>query len=215
MTLPLVRHGESEGNVEGLIQGQLDKPLTDVGRVQAGAVAERFRTDGSADRIVSSPLVRALETAEAIGRALDLPVATDDRLMEYDFGELSGLTVPEVNERYPGWSWLVDRADTPRETLPGEEGWASFDGRIAEVLAELMALDGQTIVVTHGGVIMAALNAVMRMHGAAETHGRRVRFPMKNCGITELARDPEGRLIVLRHNDACHLPAGTASVGSS
>ena len=215
MTLLLVRHGESEGNVEGLIQGQLDKPMTDLGHVQAKAVAERLRADGGADRVVSSPLARALQTAEAIGSALGLPVTTEDRLMEYDFGELSGLTGREVAERYPGWSWLVDRGDTPREVLPGEEGWASFDSRIAEVLADLMALEGRTIVVTHGGVIMAALNAVMRMHGAARTDGRRVRFPMKNCGITELDRDVEGRLIVLRHNDACHLPAGTASVGSS
>ncbi|MXX19864.1 MAG: histidine phosphatase family protein [Dehalococcoidia bacterium] len=215
MTLLLVRHGESEGNVEGLIQGQLDKPLTDLGHTQARAVAERLRSDGGVDRIVSSPLARALQTAEAIGAALDLPVTTDDRLMEYDFGELSGLTAREVAERYPGWSWLVDRADAQRDMLPGEEGWPGFDARIAEALAELMALDGRKVVVTHGGVIMAAMNAVMRMHGAAKAEGRRVRFPMKNCGITELARDAEGRLIVLRHNDACHLPADTASVGSS
>ncbi|MDE2670032.1 MAG: histidine phosphatase family protein [Chloroflexota bacterium] len=215
MTLLLVRHGESEGNVEGLIQGQLDKPLTDLGHVQAKAVAERLRADGGIDRIVTSPLSRALQTAEAIASALDLPVTTDDRLMEYDFGELSGLTAREVAERYPGWSWLIDGADTPRDMLPGEEGWPSFDARIAEAFADLMALEGQTVVVTHGGAIMAAMNAVMRMHGAAEVDARRVRFPMKNCGITELARDPEGRLIVLRHNDACHLPADTASVGSS
>ena len=215
MTLLLVRHGESEGNVEGLIQGQLDKPLTDLGHVQAKAVAERLRADGGADRIVTSPLSRALQTAEAIGSALDLPVTTDDRLMEYDFGELSGLTAREVAERYPGWSWLIDGADTPRDMLPGEEGWPSFDARIAEAFADLMALEGQTVVVTHGGAIMAAMNAVMRMHGAAKAEGRRMRFPMKNCGITELDSDPQGRLIVLRHNDACHLPADTASVGSS
>ena len=215
MTLLLVRHGESEGNVEGLIQGQLDKPLTDLGHVQANALAERLKADGGADRLVSSPLARALQTAEAIGSALGLPVATDDRLMEYHFGELSGLTFSEVVERYPNWSWLIDREDTPSESLPGEEGWASFDARIAEALAELMALEGQTIVVTHGGVIMAAINVALRMHGATNGDGRRARFPIKNCGISELGRDPEGRLILLRHNDACHLPAGTASVGSS
>ena len=215
MTLLLVRHGESEGNVEGLIQGQLDKPLTTLGHVQANAVAERFKADGGADRLVSSPLARALQTAEAIGSALGLPVATDDRLMEYHFGELSGLTFAEVVERYPNWSWLIDREDTPSESLPGEEGWASFDARIAEALAELMALEGQTIVVTHGGVIMAAINVALRMHGATNADGRRARFPIKNCGISELGRDPEGRLILLRHNDACHLPAGTSSVGSS
>ena len=215
MTLLLIRHGESEGNVRGLIQGQRDEPLTDRGREQAAAVAARLKADGGADRIVSSPLGRALQTAEAIGSALDLPVMTDDRLMEYDFGELSGLTVSEAHERYPDRSWLADRGDRPRDMLPGEEGWSSFDTRIAAAFAELMALDGQTIVVTHGGVIMAALNVVMRMHGAAEADGRRVRFPMKNCGITELARDGEGRLIILRHNDSCHLPGGTSSVGSS
>jgi len=206
VTLLLVRHGESVGNVRGLIQGQRDEPLTDHGREQAAAVAERLKADGGADRIISSPLSRAFATAEAIGCAFDLPVTTDDRLMEYDFGELSGLTVREVRERYPDWSWLVDRATTPSDRLPGEEGWPSFDARIADALAELMALDGQTIVVTHGGVIMAALNVVLRMHGAAESDGRRVRFPMKNCGISELGQDEAGRLIVLRHNDASHLP---------
>jgi len=214
VTLLLVRHGESEGNVEGLIQGQLDKPMTDHGHAQAKAVAERLSADGGADRIVTSPLARALQTAEAIGAALDLPVTADDRLMEYDFGEASGLTVPEARKRHPGWSWLSDGTRTaPR--LPGEEGLPAFDGRVAEAVAELMAFEGRTIAVTHGGVIMAALNAVLRMHGAAEADARRVRFPMKNCGITELARDAEGRLIVLRHNDSCHLPADAASVRSS
>ena len=207
MTLLLVRHGLSEGNVRGLIQGQLDHPLTDVGRVQASAVAERLRSDGGADRIVASPLTRAFETAQAVASALDLPVTTDDRLMEYDFGDVSGLTVPEARERYPGWSWLSDGTRTA-PTLPGEEGLPTFDERVAEAVAELMSLEGQTIAVTHGGVIMAALNVALRMHGATELGARRARFPMKNCAITEVGRDPEGRLIVRRHNDACHLPAG-------
>lgn len=206
MTLLLVRHGESVGNVRGLIQGQRDEPLTDHGREQAAALGERLKKDGGADRIVSSPLARAFATAEAISCALDLPVTTDDRLMEYDFGEPSGLTVSEVQERYPGWSWLADPGAAPRDLLPGEEGWPSFDARVAEALAELMALDGQSIAVTHGGVIMAAINVAVRMHSAPEAGGRLVRFPMKNCGISELDQDGEGRLIVRRHNDASHLP---------
>ncbi len=208
MTLLLVRHGESEGNVEGLIQGQIDKPLTALGRVQANAVAERLSADGGADRIVASPLARALQTAEAIGAALALPVTADDRLMEYDFGEISGLTIREVLERYPEWRFWND--DASAGLHPGEEGMAAFDGRVAEVLAELMALEGQTVAVTHGGVVMSALNAALRMHGVVEPGHRRARFPMKNCAITELDRDGEGRLMVRRHNDACHLPAGSA-----
>lgn len=204
MTLLLVRHGESEGNVEGLIQGQLDKPLTDLGRAQALAVADRLKGEGGVDRIVASPLSRALATAEAIGCALDLPVATDARLMEYDFGEVSGLTIMELLERHPGWRFWNDDEAAP--LFPGEEGMRAFDGRVAEAITELMDLDGQTIAVTHGGVVMSALNAALRMHGVAEPGHHRARFPMKNCAITELDRDGEGRLMLRRHNDACHLP---------
>lgn len=207
MTLLLVRHGQSEGNVERLIQGQLDKPLTELGRTQATAVAERLKAEGGADRIIASPLARALDTAEAIGRALDLPVTPDDRLMEYDFGESSGLTIVEALERNPGWRFWSDDGSGP--SLPGEEGMTAFDARVAEALAELMALDGRTVAVTHGGVVMAALNVALRMHGAVEASHRRARFPIKNCGITELDSDAEGRLIVRRHNDACHLPASS------
>ena len=206
MTLLLVRHGQSEGNVAGLIQGQLDEPLTEVGREQATAVAERLRDEGGADRLVASPLARAAATAEAIADATGLPVTVDERLMEYHFGEVSGLTIREVLERYPDWRFWNDDSSAP--LLPGEEGMAVFDARVAAALAELVPLDGKTIAVTHGGVIMAALNVALRMHGAAELGSRRARFPMKNCGITELDRDPEGRLILRRHNDACHLPAG-------
>ncbi len=214
MPLLLVRHGESEGNVEALIQGQLDKPLTALGREQAKAVAARLKAEGPFDRIVSSPLVRALATAEAISAALALPIATDDRLMEYDFGEFSGLTFTEMRERYPRWSWLTDRGAPSPDLLPGEEGWPAFDERIARALDDLMALGGKTIAVTHGGVIMAAINVALQMHAAAAADGRRARFPMKNCAISELDRDEEGRLVLRRHNDACHpvVAAGHADV---
>ncbi len=205
MTLLLVRHGESEGNVQGLIQGQIDHPLTARGHAQAQAVGERLGREGAVDRIVASPLARANATAEAIGHALDLPVAADGRLMEYDFGEISGLTITEALERNPDWRFWND-AEQAASLLPGEEGMAAFDARVAQVLDELMALDGRTVAVTRGGVIMSALNVAMRMHGPVGAGYHRARFPMKNCAITELERDGEGRLVVRRHNDACHLP---------
>ncbi len=67
MALLLVRHGQSEGNARGVIQGQLDMPLTDRGREQARSVAERLRREGGVERLVASPLARAFETAEVIG----------------------------------------------------------------------------------------------------------------------------------------------------
>ncbi|MBH77132.1 MAG: hypothetical protein CL897_02735 [Dehalococcoidia bacterium] len=207
MTLILVRHGESQGNIRGLMQGQLDMPLTDAGREQAAFVAERLKFEGGAQRIVASPLVRAYATAEVAGKVLGLSVSGDKRLMEYDFGEASGLTVSEVLERYPGWSWLSDEVKSEGHFyIPGEEGWSAFQERVFGAVTELVGLDGQTIAVTHGGVVMAALNAVMRTHGKSAPGSRRVPFPMKNCSITELGRDEKGRLVLQRHNDYCHLP---------
>ena len=209
MTLLLIRHGESEGNVAGLLQGQIDHPLTARGHEQARAVAARLKGEGGVDRIVSSPLARAHATAEAIGGALGLSVTADARLMEYDFGEISGLAITEALARYPGWRfWSDAEAASP---APGEEGLAAFDARVAQVLDELLALAGRTIAVTHGGVIMSALNAAVGVYGPAGDGYHRARFRTTNCAITELARDGEGRLVVRRHNDACHLPADSGA----
>ncbi len=210
MPLLLIRHGQSEGNVQRLLQRQADHPLTEQGREQAQLVAARIR-DGQEriDRIVASPLARAFETAQAIGEVVGLPVTTDERLLEYDFGEeLSGLTVTEVRERYPNWSWMGGDAETPGSTLPDEEGMDRFIARVAEVVKELVALDGYTVAVSHGGVIMSSLNATLQMHaGVAPIPPWSMRFLTMNCAITELDRDADGRLILKRHNEACHLPA--------
>ncbi len=196
MSLLLVRHGESEGNALRIMQGTADYPLTARGREQAGQVAERLRDEGGADRIVASPLARAVETARAIATVLDLSVNIDGRLAEYDFGEANGLRWPEFRARYPDWRW-DNVADRPFAPVPGEEGLPAFDARVAEVVAELAALGGRTVAVAHGGVVMSALNAVLRPRGG----GRRLRAHTGNCSITEVARDGTGRLVLRRHND--------------
>lgn len=85
----LVRHGETEFNADGRLQGQLDIPLSSVGIAQAEAVAPVIAgMDPVA--IVSSPLVRARVTAETIGRAAGLEVGFDDRLKEVDVGQWAG-----------------------------------------------------------------------------------------------------------------------------
>lgn len=201
--LLLVRHGQSEGNAAGVIQGQLDPPLTALGREQARAVAERLRAEGGIARVVTSPLARARATAESIADALGLPLAADARLMEYGFGAASGLTPAAVYERYPDWSGARgDGSDRP--LLPGEEGADAFEARVAAVLDDLLAPERCAVAVAHGGVITTALSLAFGETGA------RLRFRMENCAITEFARDPSGRTVVRRHNDACHLRA-TAS----
>ena len=205
--LLLVRHGQSEGNAAGVIQGRLDPPLTPLGREQARALAERLRAADAAARIVArivaSPLARARATAEIVAAALGLPLVEEPRLMEYDFGEASGLTPAAVRERHPEWSGgRGDGAERP--LLPGEEGVRAFDARVAAVLDDLLALDGRTVAVAHGGVITTALNLAFGQRGAP------LRFRMENCAIAEFARDASGRIVIHCQNDDCHLraPAG-------
>src|SRR5512138_1428449 len=88
-----LRHGESVGNAESRFQGQADYPLTDVGRLQAQTLAERWKREGMRlDVAITSPLARARETAEIISQLLGVPVEEDPIWMERNAGEVAGLT---------------------------------------------------------------------------------------------------------------------------
>ena len=99
MRLILVRHGESEGNALGVLQGVLDYGLTPRGLLQAEALAERLKSE-HIDRIVASPLRRAAGTAEIIAQRTGHEIIWDDALKEYDIGEASGLTGAQMREKY-------------------------------------------------------------------------------------------------------------------
>ncbi len=93
-TLLLVRHGETDWNAEGRLQGHTDRPLNDYGRRQARELAERLAGDG-VTAIYSSDLSRARETAQIVGERLGLPVEVDPDLREKDWGNWEGLTSDE------------------------------------------------------------------------------------------------------------------------
>ena len=95
-----LRHGESIGNAQARWQGQSDYPLTEKGRAQAQALAERWKAEGAKfDLIIASPLGRAKETAEIIAPAVGAPVEFDPILLERHIGEMEGLTAEEVRKR--------------------------------------------------------------------------------------------------------------------
>jgi broad specificity phosphatase PhoE len=152
LRLVLVRHGITDWNREGRFQGHLDPPLSDVGRHEAALVAARVADDPSLRpaRIVSSSLTRALETAQAIGAACDLPVAPDARLMEIGQGEWEGRTHAEIARtdaaRYEVWR-------TTDGLPPGGESIESTMSRLSEALAEAVGGEGSVALVTHGGTI--------------------------------------------------------------
>jgi broad specificity phosphatase PhoE len=160
-TIFLARHGETEWNRIGRWQGKTDIPLSDVGRAQARALADRLRDRGIA-QIHASDLARARETAEIVAAALGIThLAVDPRLRERGFGCFEGLTREECAERHAAaWErYLADRRDTPIDAEP-------YEGVVARVVAGLTAVaesadpTGHTLVVSHGAAIRSFLHAI-------------------------------------------------------
>lgn len=162
--LIFVRHGETDWNVEGRLQGQKDVALNARGRDQAAAVgrdlAKRFGPERLA-RIdfVASPMGRTRETMEILRGAMGLPVknySLDDRLKELTFGAWEGFTWREIRQRAAQGA-AAREADKWRFTPPGGESYASLCARIAPWLTEL---ERETIAVSHGGVARAAMHLI-------------------------------------------------------
>ncbi len=144
--LLLVRHGESTWNAAGRWQGRADAPLSELGRQQAKMAAA---TLGTFDAIVSSPLERARDTALVIAEELGQgPVLIEDRLIERDAGEWSGMTKPEIEEHWPGYLAQQRRPPSYEHDEPMLE-------RLVDALADMNTEfgDATVLVVCHGGVI--------------------------------------------------------------
>jgi broad specificity phosphatase PhoE len=149
----LWRHGRTEWNVAGRVQGQSDIPLDDVGRDQARAAAARLAALVP-DRIVSSDLVRAAETAQALGDLTGTPVELDPRLRELNFGDREGLTWRDAWARFPEGMKAWTQGDQTQ--IPGSETYRQagerFAGALHDLLTDLPA-DGVLVVVAHGAVL--------------------------------------------------------------
>ena len=155
LTLLLVRHGQSEWNAAGLMQGQTPHvPLTPLGHHQAEQAASALTTltrDGAGPgALLSSDLVRAVQTAEHCAAATGLPVVTTAALREQGYGVLEGRPSRDL------WD-VVDWTD-PHWSAEGGESLADLHGRVAGFLAELRAAPPAEVValVTHGDTIRAA-----------------------------------------------------------
>jgi broad specificity phosphatase PhoE len=148
--LILVRHGQSIHNAGNQLSGRADVALTDEGRAQADAVAASLGSVGDVTRVISSPLLRAQQTAAAFGH----PVELDDRWIEVDYGDFDGVPVDSV----PAETWKAWRAD-PEFAPPGGESLAAVGHRVRAACADLMAdaTDGRVVVVSHVSPIKAAV----------------------------------------------------------
>lgn len=133
--LVLVRHGSTVHSADRRFSGRNDLPLDEAGRAQAAGLAAR--SYGKVAAIVSSPLRRAIETAEAIAGPLGLAVETVDELMEVDFGEWEGLTFAEARERDPAAldTWRA----SPDAAPPGGESFTALARRVRRAREEIIA----------------------------------------------------------------------------
>lgn len=156
--LYLIRHGQTDWNVQGKFQGSRDIPLNEVGLQQAKELGKRLREslangELSITRLYASHLSRALVTAEAIGQALGLPVNREPALAERCFGRWEGLSGAEVREKFPEEYSLV-RADRYQNSPEGGESIYRMLKRVLPVLQAMAQGEGNAAAVTHGGVIM-------------------------------------------------------------
>ena len=196
-----LRHGESIGNAESRWQGQLDYALTERGRAQARALAERWISEAAKfDLIISSPLVRAKETAEIIASALGAKIELDPILLERNIGEMEGLTMEEV-QKIPQPPYI-----TPYDPIGGEgEGdWALFL-RAGQALHDLVRRSpGSYLIVSHGGLLNQLMNAIIGIAPHVDPSG--VRFRFENTAFARVIYFPyQHRWAIDTVNDRAHL----------
>lgn len=153
--LILVRHGRTSANAAGLLQGRVDNELDEIGARQADQIAAALsRVDERPDRIISSPLLRARQTAQATAELMGLEVSVDERWAELDYGDWDGLPISEV--RVSDWQrWRANTDFAP----PGGESLAQLNSRVSAACDELAAVAaGRNVAVfTHVSPIKSAV----------------------------------------------------------
>lgn len=199
-TTLLLRHGETPLSTERRFAGRGDIPLTEEGLRQAAAAAERLAARGGIDVIVTSPLRRARQTADAVARATGAPLLADDGLIETDFGKWEGMTIAEVSQRWPdqvsAWMRSVDVAP------PGGESFADVISRVNAALDRLLAEHQfrTLLLVSHVSPIKIAACRAMLAPPATL-----FRIQLDVASLCEIGWFPDGPAVVRSLNDTAHL----------
>jgi broad specificity phosphatase PhoE len=159
--LILVRHGETVWNREQRVQGMTDIALSEYGRAQAAQLARCLMTE-KIDRIVSSPLKRAYETAMIIKQFHEAVVETDRDLRELDQGDFEGLTFDELRKRHQGFlrRWIADPGPI---VIPNGESLNDLQVRAWRVIEKLMRTSRNVLVVAHNFTITTILCKIQHM----------------------------------------------------
>ena len=204
-TIYLIRHGQTDWNKDKIFRGKADVPLNEHGRKEAQALADHLK-HVRPDACYSSPLSRALETAEtAIGRR-SLSVQTDEGIIDIDYGEWQGLQDAEVSKKfaeiYRRWH------ETPhRVRFPGGESLAMVKKRSLASLDRIRSShpDDTVFVVAHRVVTKVIMCAVLGLSNSAFW-----KIQQDNCAYNIIEFSIDNTIVVLM-NDTCHMRAAGIS----
>jgi probable phosphoglycerate mutase len=204
----VVRHGQTQWNVEGRVQGHGDSPLTPLGIAQAEAIGARLARERF-DVLVASDLGRTVQTAERIAAFSGLAVVTDASLRERNFGDGEGLTYEEIDARWPGVVSRIAEVD-PDLAIPGGESRRAFHERIHRAFEALArAHDGRRVlVVSHGGVLSTLYRVIHRIP-VARPH----RIPISNASYNAVLFDADAWTLEA-WDDVSHLPGSVPFIES-
>ena len=175
-----IRHGESEGNAQGIMQGLKDFPLSETGRSQSQA-AGKWLLDKDIDEVFTSPLIRAKQTAEIIAATLTKPAPTVvNTLRELDAGLFSGCTAAEIQREFPD-AWQAFRRHSWEE-VPDAESVQSLWDRACSVWNKIIETansgNRHIAVVTHGGILQWLYKTTIQARPSWMPI-----MPTANCGI--------------------------------
>lgn len=187
--LTFLRHGESEGNSAGVLQGQADFPLTSKGVQQAENLAQYWQMqDVKYDLIVSSPLKRAAQTAQIIANTLKSPLELDSYWMERNFGHLQGADFHDIDRSMPAVDFFH-----PYEPIGGNgESQIDLYLRACQAIQSIIRRPaGSYLIVSHGGILNKALYVIIGI--TPQSHYNSLIFHFGNTGFTQIRYNSASR----------------------
>jgi 2,3-bisphosphoglycerate-dependent phosphoglycerate mutase len=190
----LMRHGRSRADDENKHEGRYDSPLTNIGKEQAKNTAAYLKTEYKFDKIISSPLIRAKETAQIIGKILAINVEENSLFMERDNGVLSGLTFNEAEEIYPE----PEKTSIFRKyPLDSGENEVELGARALLCMNYLMRENpGNYLVVSHGSLLNCIIKRILNM--PLQNKGGNVVFKLCDNGYIDFDYNEDKDLWIFR-----------------
>ena len=197
MKLILVRHGETLSNRENRVQGITDTELSDYGRIQARRLAESLRSE-PLDGIISSPLKRAYQTAQAISKFHKATIEIESNLQEMNHGDFENVTIAELKEKHLTFlnQWFSDPASV---AMPNGESLCDLQIRAWGAIEKIIENSKNILVVSHGMTIMTILCKIKNLELS------RAKEMLVNVASKTFVEFEDGKGVITIFNDTSHL----------